>query len=139
MKILNTARETFLFKDGIPYVKKERNDRFDVPMGAWDGAEVSELCGIYILERLTNSEGPFEKSTVRLYRDDGLGVARGTDRTRNKIREQIEKIFHELGFKIETVINKIEVDFLDVKLNLETYKHRPYRKPGDTPRYICYR
>ena len=103
-------------------------------VGAWDGAEVSELCGIYILERLTNSEGPFEKSTVRLYRDDGLGVARGTDRTRNKIREQIEKIFHELGFKIETVINKIEVDFLDVKLNLETYKHRPYRKPGDTPR-----
>ena len=34
--------------------------------------------------------GPFEKSLVGLYRDDGLGVVKGTDRTRNKIRKQIE-------------------------------------------------
>ena len=30
----------------------------------------------------------------------------------------------------------VTTDFLDVTLNLETYQHRPYRKPGDTPRYI---
>lgn len=29
-----------------------------------------------------------------------------------------------------------ETDFLDVKLNLETQQHRPYRKPGDIPTYI---
>ena len=86
-KIIYTARETFLFKKGIPYIKKEKfdrpdipkGDRFDVPMGAWDGAEVSELCGVYFLDKLTNENGPFEKSLVGLYRDDGLGVPRGTD------------------------------------------------------------
>ena len=46
MEIVLTARESFLFRNGIPYVKKNRNDRFDVPMGSWDGAEVAELCGI---------------------------------------------------------------------------------------------
>ena len=80
-----TARESFLFKKGTAYVKKGRNDRFDLPMGSWDGAELSELCGIYILNRLTNEDGPFEKQSVGLYRDDGLGVAKGTDRTRNKL------------------------------------------------------
>ena len=40
-------------------------------MGSWDGAEISELCRIYLLDRLTNEDGPFEKSSVGLYRDDG--------------------------------------------------------------------
>ena len=79
IEIVQTARESFLFRKGVPYIKKGRNDRFDVPMGSWDGAEVSELCGIYLLDRLTNENGPFEKSSVGLYRDDGLGVAKGTD------------------------------------------------------------
>ena len=30
----------------------------------------------------------------------------------------------------------VETDFLDMKLNLETHQHGPYRKPGDTPTYI---
>ena len=90
LNIIETARETFLFKNGTPYVKKNRNDRFDVPMGGWDSAEISEICGMYLLDRLTNKNGPFEKSLVGLYRDDGLGVVKGTDRTRNKIRKQIE-------------------------------------------------
>ena len=123
-----------MFKNGTPYVKKGRNDRFDVPMGSWDGAEISELCGIYLLDRLTNEEGPFEKSSVGLYRDDGLGVVKGTDRTRDKTyRRRIEEIFKEEGLKITTEINMVETDFLDVKLNLETHQYRPYRKLGDTP------
>ena len=106
-------------------------------MGSWDGAEISELCGIYLLDRLTNEDGPFEKSSVGLYRDDGLGVAKGTDRTRDKnYRKRIEEIFKDEGLKITTEINMIETDFLDVKLNLETHQYRPYRKPGDTPTYI---
>ena len=30
----------------------------------------------------------------------------------------------------------VETDFLDVRLNLETLQYRPYRKPGDIPKYI---
>ena len=65
-----------------------------------------------------------------------LGIAKGTDRTRNQIRKQIESIFKSEGLRITTEINMIETDFLDVILNLETYKHRPFRKPGDNPTYI---
>ena len=73
-------------------------------MGSWDGAEVSELCGIYLLDQLTNENGPFEKSSVGLYRDDGLGVAKGTDRTRDKsYRKRIEEIFKEEGLKIRPI------------------------------------
>ena len=67
IEIIKTARESFLFKKGTPYIKKGKNDRFDVPMGSWDGAELSELCSIFLLNRLTNEEGPFEKSSVGLY------------------------------------------------------------------------
>ena len=42
---------------------------FDVTMGSYDGAEVCELVGIFILNILAKL---FGKSNVGLYRDDGL-------------------------------------------------------------------
>ena len=45
LNIKETARESFLFKNNISYVKKNRNDRFDIPMGGWDSTEISEICG----------------------------------------------------------------------------------------------
>ena len=120
IETVKTARESVLFKNGVPYVKKGRNNRFDVNIGSWDGVEISELCGVYLLNRLTDENGPFEKSSVGLYRDDGLSVAKGTERTRNQIQKWIEAIFNEEGLKITSDINMTETDFLDVKLNLET-------------------
>ena len=67
MKILCIARENFLFKDGIPYVKKDIHDRFNVPMGARDGVEVSELSVLYFLYKLAEKNGHFEKLAVGLY------------------------------------------------------------------------
>ena len=32
--------KTLLFSDGEPWVKKDGEDDFDVPMGCYDGAEV---------------------------------------------------------------------------------------------------
>ena len=61
---------------------------------------------------------------------------KGNDRTRNQIRQKIESIFQNEGFCITTEINKVKIDFLDVILDLDTHQHWPYRKPGDTPRYI---
>ena len=120
IETVKTARESVLFKNGVPYVKKGRNNRFDVNIGSWDGMEISELCGVYLLNRLTDENGPFKKSSVGLYRDDGLSVAKGTERTRNQIQKWIEAIFNEEGLKITSDINMTETDFLDVKLNLET-------------------
>ena len=38
-------------------------------MGSYDGAEVCELVGLYLLNLLTNE---FGKHNIGLYRDDGL-------------------------------------------------------------------
>ena len=40
-------RKTLLFSDGEPYVKKDEENDFDVPMGCCDGAEVCELVGTH--------------------------------------------------------------------------------------------
>ena len=48
------CRRTFLFHDGKVWVKKE-NPEFDVPMGSFDGAEICEIVGLYILDQLINS------------------------------------------------------------------------------------
>ena len=38
----------------VPRVKKERDEDFDVPMGFYDGAEVCEIVGPYILNLFSN-------------------------------------------------------------------------------------
>ena len=43
----------------------------DVSMGCFDGTEVCELVGSYILQQLSQ---PFEHNSVGLYRDDGLAT-----------------------------------------------------------------
>ena len=40
-------------------------------MGCYDGAEVWELVGIYILNKLRNI---IDVDSIGLYRDDGLGI-----------------------------------------------------------------
>ena len=44
---------------------------FDVAMGCYDGAEVCELVGLYILRRLIPA---YPRGNIGLYRDDGLAV-----------------------------------------------------------------
>lgn len=50
---------------------KKENESFDVTMGSYDGAEVCELVGLFILSKLTNVAG---MDSIGLYRDDGLAV-----------------------------------------------------------------
>ena len=52
--VLN-ARKSFIFKDGNPWVKKNdtgEDKMFDIPMGSYDGAECSDLVGLFLLEQL---------------------------------------------------------------------------------------
>ena len=49
---------------------KKDNPDFDVTMGSYDGAEVCESVGLYILDFLTKE---FGGDRIGLYRDDGLG------------------------------------------------------------------
>ena len=49
--IIFQARKSLLFNKDQTWMKKE-GDTFDVTMGAYDGAEVCELVGAYILQQL---------------------------------------------------------------------------------------
>ena len=50
---------------------KKTNPEFDVAMGAYDGAKICELVGLYLLDQLSAITG---KHNTDLYRDDGLAV-----------------------------------------------------------------
>ena len=134
--IINQARMSFLFLNGEPWVKKGPNENFDVPMGSYDGAEVCELVGLFLLNKITSKNAIFSKCDVGLYRDDGLAVRRGSGRTLDKDRQTLTKLFREEGLEITVETNIKSTDYLDVVFDLEKGTHRPYRKPNDTPLYI---
>ena len=73
MSLILQARKTLLFHNDEAWVKKNADEDFDVPMGCFDGAEVCELVGCYILNKIKRIMNP---NDVGLYRDDGLGVLR---------------------------------------------------------------
>ena len=50
------ARKSLLFDKTSTWVKRDNPD-FDVTMGSYDGAEVCELVGLYLLNLLTNEFG----------------------------------------------------------------------------------
>ena len=107
-------------------------------MGSYDGAEVCELAGLYILHKLTSGKDPiFKKEFVGLYRDDGLAVFKGSARdAETKIKRKVKQVFREEGLEITTEAACQITDFLDIVLDLSKHVHHPYRKPNDTPMYI---
>ena len=85
-------------------------------MGSYDGAEIYELVGIYLLFLLANI---VDKNNSGLYRDDGLILLRNVNRQNmDRIRKNVMKTFKEIGFKIEIRTNLKIVNFLNVTFNL---------------------
>ena len=70
VEVIFHARKSVLYNDGEPWVKKEGSS-FDVTMGAFDGAEVCEPIGIYMLYLIGKK---YDSKNIELYRDDGLVV-----------------------------------------------------------------
>ena len=103
-------------------------------MGSYDGAEVCELVGVYILSLLANR---VDKEDTGLYRDDGLVIVRNlTGPQTDKTSKDIIKIFKEIGFKIEIKTNLKQVDLLDVTFNLNNSTYQPYKKEDNQLLYI---
>ena len=127
------ARKSLLFTSEGTWVKKN-GSLFDVTMGSYDGAEVCELVGLYLLDQMTTA---LPTINFGLYRDDGLGSYANmpgpqTERTRKKIT----KIFKDNGFSITIDMNLLKVNYLDTSMDMSTGKYQPYRKPNDKPLYI---
>ena len=119
-------------KDNV-WVKKD-NSEFDVTMGSYDGAELCELVGSYLLDLITKE---FGKQNIGLYRDDGLSCFEnisGPDS--EKIKKKLFKIFKCNGLSIAVECNLIVTDILDVTFDLKSATYYPYRKPNNELLYI---
>ena len=87
-------------------------------MGCYDGAEICELVGIYIQNKLWKL---MSRKDLGLYRVDELWILKNTSGPEaDQKRKNIIKIFKECGFSITCKINKKIVNFLDVRLNLNS-------------------
>ena len=90
----------------------------------------------YILSLLQAKHG----SSFGLYRDDGLGIVKGTPRQIENMKKDICKTFQENDLRITIEANRKVVNFLDVTLDLNTGKHIPYNipymKPNNVLQYV---
>ena len=103
-------------------------------MRSYDGTEVCELVGLYLLGKLAPLTGT---KNIGLYRDNGLAVinqAKGPKM--DIIRKDTIALFKSEGLSITIDTNLIDTNFLDVSFNLAMDKFFPYRKPNNTPLYI---
>ena len=95
-------------------VDNKDTNLFDVAMGAYNGAEVCELVGLFLLNTLANK---FDKKCVGLYRDDGLAVFRNINgHHADKTRKEFYQLFKANGLSLEIQCNLKTVNFLDITL-----------------------
>ena len=90
------------------------------------------MVGSYLLSQLKKIPGV----EIGLYRDDGLAVLQQTPRATERIKKEICHIFRQCDLKIAIKANKKVVNFLDVTLDLNTEKFKPYSKTSNTPLYV---
>ena len=110
------ARKSLLFNNGTTWIKKDSN-LFDVTMGSFDGAEICELVGLFILNKLATTYG---KDNIGLYRDDGLAIFKNISGPQaDRIRKDITKHFKQHGLNITIQTNLKIVNYLDVTFNLK--------------------
>ena len=134
ISIIKHVRKSLLFNGGTAWTKRSSDSLFDVTMGSFDGAEICELVGLFVLSKLTEK---FGKENVGLYRDDGLVLIDGVNgRKADKARKMLHDIFGQIGLKITAQVNNQIVKFLDITLDLENAKFAPYRKPNNQPLYV---
>ena len=109
----------------------KKSSDFDVTMGSFDGAEVCELVGLYLLSQLQHLA-----MDVGLYRDDGLAITNKRPRAVENMKKEMCQIFKDNGLNITIDANKKVVDFLDITLDLRTGSYKPYKKPNDCINYV---
>ena len=132
-EIIFHSRKSLLFNEGETWIKKGAK-LFDVTMGAYDGAEVCELVGCFLLYQLKTK---YSNEDIGLYRDDGLAVFKNTNAQKSeKIKKELQKIFKDNGLEIVIQCNMQIVDFLDVTFNLQTSLYKPFHKPDNETNYV---
>ena len=114
-KIIYHSRKSLLFNQEQTWMKKG-SDLFDVSMDAYDGAEVCELIGIFLLNLLGRQ---YDTKNIGLYRDDGLSIFKNCSGPQmEKIKKHLQKVFKNNGLDVIIECNMKVVNYLDVTFNL---------------------
>ena len=129
-RIILSSKKSLLYKDNTAYKKKTSGD-FDVTMGSFDGAETSDIVGLFLLSKVGHLG-----VTLGCFRDDWLGYSRLTPRQTDIVKKKIQKIFQDHGLRIDIKVNKYVADFLDITLDMRNESYKPYTKPNHTPMYV---
>ena len=104
---------------------------FEFTIGSFDGDEICELGGLYLLNW---SSTVIIKSGFGLYRGDGLAsIINANGPKLDKIRKGITALFKEVRLLITFEKKFIERDFT---FNYEIEKYFPFGKANNTPLYI---
>ncbi len=81
-------------------------------LGSFDGAEICDLVGIFLLKDLAKK---FGNKLVGLYRDDGLAIIQSKSaRIADKVRNKMHEIFKTHGLRITAEISHQIVNSLDI-------------------------
>ena len=132
--IIHHCRRSLLYHNGELWIKKDSDSGFDVTQGSYDGAEICELVGIFLLHNLSNT---IDVGSYGIYRDDGLILMeRATPRKCDILRKKLIKFFKGFGFNITIESNLRVVQFLDIYLDLNQGVVKPYKKENSNPLYI---
>ena len=105
---------------------------FDVAQGSWDGAEVTDLVGFYLLAQLQH----LEEFNCGLYRDDMLAATELHGKEAEQLKQKISSVFQAEGLTVKVEVNKKVVDFLNVTLSLQYGTHCDFMKPGQVLSYV---
>ena len=124
------SKQSVLYNEGEAWIKKG-NTNFDVAQGSFDGAECSELVGLFILADIRK----IENLNSGIYRDF-LAVTNAQGRQGEKLKERITQVFAKYGLSTTATANAKIVNFLDITFNLNDGSFKPYNKPGNIPTYV---
>ena len=98
IQIIKHARKSLLFDSTGVWVKNDGNPLFDVTMSSFDGAEICELIGLYLLSKFSVI---VDSDNVGLYRDDGVAVIHNANGPKlNRLRKNITATFKSEGLSI---------------------------------------
>ena len=108
-------------------------DNFDVPIGAYDSAQIADLIGFHMLDTLGRI---VNLKLVSLFWDDGIIFIPDSNGPKTSKIQKIVRAFKLKGLRIEIAPNLMIVDFLDVILNLDNGTIKPFSKRNSTHTYI---
>jgi hypothetical protein len=128
--IILKCKMSLLYFKNEAWVKKS-NSIFDVTMGSFDGAESTDLCGLFLLSKLKALA-----IIAGLYRDDGLALSDMNPRDTENAKKAICEAFKKYNLSVTIEANLTVVKFLDVQLDLIKGIYKPYIKDNDKPNYV---